>query len=147
MTFTHAIEARPTREAVVRLLQSVALPSQDLTDAHLAHFFFAGSASAPCGVIGLELYGRDALLRSLAVAPDYRGTGLATALVGHAERHAQSQGATSIFLLTTTAEDFFMRRGYIVADRSTAPQGIRATREFSDLCPASSAFLVKALAS
>jgi N-acetylglutamate synthase-like GNAT family acetyltransferase len=142
---THAIRARPTREAAVQLLESAGLPSQDLTDAHLDHFFCVGPSSTPYGLIGLELHASDALLRSLVVAPDRRRTGLATALVAHAERHALSQGATSIFLLTTTAEAFFQRRGYVVADRASAPRAIRATREFTDLCPASSAFLMKTL--
>jgi amino-acid N-acetyltransferase len=146
MASTPAIQARPTREAVVRLLDSAGLPSEDLTDAHLDHFFCAGAASTPHGLIGLELFGRDALLRSLVVAPDYRRTGLATALVQHAERHAQSQGATAIFLLTTTAEEFFRKRGYVATDRASAPPAIRTTREFAGLCPASSAFLVKTLA-
>lgn len=92
------------------------------------------------------MYGKYALLRSLAVAPDHRGSGIATALVTHAEQHAQSQGVTSVFLLTTTAEEFFRRRGYVATERSHAPDAIRATREFADLCPASSALLVKALA-
>ena len=133
------------RAGVVRLLQSAALPSEDLSAAHLEHFFFSGTASAPSGLIGLELYGRDALLRSLVVAPEFRRTGLASALVQHAERYAHEQGAAAIFLLTTTAEEFFKHRGYVVADRANAPAAIRATREFADLCPASSALLVKAL--
>ena len=143
----HAIQARPTLEGAVRLLQSVSLPFEDLTAAHLDNFFFAGAASAPHGLVGLEVYGRNALLRSLAVSPSFRGTGLGTALTDHAERYAHSQGVTSIFLLTTTAEVFFARRGYVSADRAIAPNDIRATRELAQLCPASSAFLVKNLAS
>ena len=85
------------------------------------------------------------LLRSLAVAADRRGAGLGSALVDKAEAHARARGAHSIFLLTTTAEDFFKSRGYQPADRATAPDAIRTSREFADLCPASSAFLVKHL--
>jgi amino-acid N-acetyltransferase len=145
MALAEIHQTRPTREGVVRLLDSAKLPSEDLTDAHLAHFFCVGDVSNPRGVIGLELFGRHALLRSLAVAPDHRRAGLATALVNHAEAYARSQGVTSIFLLTTTAEDFFKRRGYLPADRASAPAAIRTTREFAGLCPASSAFLFKAL--
>jgi arsenate reductase len=50
-----------------------------------------------------------------------------------------------IYLLTTTAAGFFGKRGYLPADRDQAPAGIRATREFSGVCPASAAFMVKHL--
>jgi amino-acid N-acetyltransferase len=66
-------------------------------------------------------------------------------LVSQAEAHARQQHARSIYLLTTSAEGFFKRRGYLPASRETAPAEIKATREFSDICPASSAFLTKSL--
>ncbi len=147
MESSHLIQCRPPREAVVHLLESSGLPSQDVTDSVLDHFFYAGSTSSPQGVVGLELYGRSALLRSLVVVPERRQGGLASDLVRHAERYAHARGVTSIYLLTTTAEDFFKRRGYVAAARAAAPPEIRSTREFADLCPASSAFLVKALVS
>jgi amino-acid N-acetyltransferase len=147
MEAIHAIQSRPSREGAARILEAAGLPSQDLTDTHFHHFFYVGDTLAPNGLIGLELYGAHALLRSLVIAPDHRQRGLATALVAHAERYAHSQGVTSIYLLTTTAEDFFKKRGYVAADRASAPRPIRATREFADLCPASSAFLKKTLSS
>jgi amino-acid N-acetyltransferase len=139
------IERRPERAGATRLLEAAALPTSDLTDDHMEHFFYCGSANAPVGLVGVEFRGRDALLRSLVVAPDRQRSGLGAALVDKAEAHARSSGARSIFLLTTTAEDFFRKRGYAPADRATAPDAIRTSREFSDLCPASSAFLVKPL--
>jgi amino-acid N-acetyltransferase len=141
----HRIERGPGREAVMELLMSASLPSADLTDAHMAHFFYCGSSSAPLGIVGVEFYGSDALLRSLAVAPDRQRTGLGRALLHQAEHHARSRGAGSIYLLTTTAESFFKKHGYVPAERAAAPQGIRTSREFADLCPATSAFLVKHL--
>jgi hypothetical protein len=35
--------------------------------------------------------------------------------------------------------------GYVAADRPSAPSTIAGSREFSSLCPASAAYLVKAL--
>lgn len=141
----HVIEKRPARVGAARLLEAAALPTSDLTDAHMDDFFYCGSPVAPVGLVGLEFRGSDALLRSLAVASERRGSGLGSALVDAAEAHARARGARSIFLLTTTAEDFFKSRGYAPADRATAPDTIRTSREFADLCPASSAFLVKHL--
>jgi amino-acid N-acetyltransferase len=137
------IYSRPSRVAAAEILDSVRLPASDLTDAHMEHFFYCGPEAAPTGIVGLEVCGSHALLRSLAVASEYRGSGLGTQLVEHAERYARGLGIRSIFLLTMTAEEFFKRRGYSVTDRSNAPAEIRATRQFADLCPSSSAFLSK----
>jgi amino-acid N-acetyltransferase len=137
------IAAGPTRSGAASLLKSAGLPTSDLDGAQLQHFFFIGTASVPIGLVGLELCGDHALLRSLVVAPSARAGGAGTALVGHAETHARSQGARDVYLLTTTAEDFFARRGYVRIGREAAPEPIRSTREFADICPASSAFMVK----
>jgi len=142
---TEVISAAPSRTAAVALLEASDLPTADLTDGHMRHFFCCGPAAAPTALVGVELCGPNALLRSLVVAPAHRSNGRGTALVRHAENFARQQGARSIYLLTTTAESFFRRCGYVDADRQTAPQEIRETHEFSDICPATSAFLVKHL--
>jgi amino-acid N-acetyltransferase len=97
-------------------------------------------------VVGLELFGETGLLRSLAVRRDLRGAGFGGRLVQAAEDAAMNQGATNLFLLTTTAEAFFGSRGYERCDRVTAPPAIKATAEFTSLCPSSAAFMRKYLA-
>jgi amino-acid N-acetyltransferase len=139
------IQSRPSLPAAVALLSSAGLPTSDLTEAHLEHFFYCGSAVALNGLVGLEFCGPYALLRSLVVIPAFRSCGLGRALVDHAESHARAEGAQSLFLLTTTAESFFHRQGYASAERANAPAEIRGTREFADICPTSSAFMVKRL--
>ena len=136
---------KPDQAAATKLLAAARLPVADLTEEHLDHFFYCGPAQSPSGLVGLELYGRDALLRSLVVTDRARSKGLGTALVAHVEKFARAQGARSIFLLTTTAEVFFANRGYRRVPRDEAPASIRTTREFADLCPASSAFMVRTL--
>jgi amino-acid N-acetyltransferase len=127
------------------LLENAKLPTADLTEQHCEHFFYWGPAAAPSGLVGLELLGDVALLRSLVVSPDARSSGMGTALVQFAENYARAQGARAVYLLTATAEAFFARRGYAAAARDLAPPAIRATREFAGICPASSAFLSKQL--
>jgi amino-acid N-acetyltransferase len=139
------IRQRPTLPAVIGLLNAASLPSDDLRDEHLDHFLVAGPEGRPSGVIGLEVYGRAALLRSLAVDESMRSQGVGLALVHRAETYAAERGVDSIYLLTTTAERFFQRLGYARCERSAAPASIRATSEFSSLCPASSAFMLKLL--
>ena len=139
------ILAGPTLAGAKHLLTTADLPTSDLADAQLQHFFFLGTATLPTGLVGLELCGDSALVRSLVVAPSARAGGAGTALLRHAEDHARSQGVRNLFLLTSTAEVFFGRRGYAHVARESAPESIRSTREFSDICPASSAFMVKQL--
>ena len=122
------IFAKPNEAAVKQLLSESGLPIEDITAQHLQHFFGCGSGPELEGVIGLELYGDVALLRSLAVASSRRGTGVGSGLVAHAERHARDQGVQSLYLLTTTAETFFMRRGYARIPRDEAPAAIKGTK-------------------
>jgi amino-acid N-acetyltransferase len=139
------IRGRPPQSTALALLQAQGLPVSDITDEHLEHFFFVGSDSAPTGLVGLEICGSDALLRSLVVDENARGQGLGSALTDHAEQYAASRNVRTIYLLTTTAETFFRRLGYQRIDRREAPPEIKSTREFADLCPASSAFMFKRL--
>jgi amino-acid N-acetyltransferase len=135
----------PALPGAIHLLASAGLPASDLTDAHMDTFFYAGSALAPDAMIGIEIFGPDALLRSLVVSPALREHGLGRLLVDKAEQYARQHGVSTIYLLTTTAEKFFLARGYSSAKREAAPSSIRSTPEFAGLCPASSAFLSKHL--
>lgn len=137
--------AGPVPAAARGLLAAANLPTSDLTDEQLTRFLYCGPAAAPSGLIGLEIYGNDALLRSLVVDPTLRSKGLGSTLVDRAEAQAATHGVGTLYLLTTTAEAFFSRRGYRRIDRTMAPPAIRSTREFAGLCPASSAFMFKRL--
>lgn len=136
--------ARPTDFAAIRaLLAANGLPEADLTAEHLGHFWVHRDAAGIGGVIGLERYGTAALLRSLAVRADLRARGIGSRLLAHAESQAAALGVKTLYLLTTTAERFFTARGYARTRRESAPPTIRATREFSELCPSTSACLSK----
>lgn len=139
------IISHPSESAAKRLLVESGLPAADITAHHLQHFFFCGPGPDLEGLVGLELYGEVALLRSLVVAPNQRGSGLGSRLVEHAEHYARDRGVKSLYLLTMTAEAFFLRRGYARLPRENAPEAIRNTKEFSGICPLSSAFMVKRL--
>jgi amino-acid N-acetyltransferase len=139
------ILTHPSEFEVKRLLTESGLPTSDLSEGHRVQFLGWGQEPELEGVVGLEVYGDVALLRSLAVAPGRRESGLGSRLVAHAERQAWENGVKSLYLLTTTAEDFFLRRGYAKISREEAPAAIKATKEFSGICPVSSAFMVKYL--
>jgi amino-acid N-acetyltransferase len=124
---------------------SEGLPTSDLTEAGLDHFFFCGTEQSPTALVGVEIFGSDALLRSLIVSEPVRAAGLGSALVRHAEGYAWHRGVRVMYLLTTTAQGFFERHGYCCIERTAAPASIQSTREFAVLCPASSAFMMKLL--
>lgn len=145
MNTVRTITRKPTEDAVKKLLASAQLPTIDITPEHLEHFFGAWSDSRLEGVVGVELFGSVALLRSLAVVTSKRGSGLGTQLLAQAERYAVEKEVHSMFLLTTTAEPYFKMRGYSPLSRAAAPQAIQKTAEFSSICPANSAFMVKLL--
>lgn len=139
------IHRQPTAAIVTALLEAAGLPAGDLHAAMLAHFFAVGDPEAPAGVIGVELYGRDALLRSLVVRESERHRGTGRALVAAVENYAYTAGVCSVYLLTETAMPFFSSLGYSVLARQHAPPAIRATTQFSTLCPDSADLMHKAL--
>jgi len=139
------IHPHPDGAAVRALLTTAGLPVADLTAAHLDDFWACGAGEDRAGVIGLEVYGTVALLRSLAVAPDWRGRSMGSALLAHAERVARQRGVQALYLLTTTAANFFARHGYVRIPRDIAPPALQRTAEFAALCPTRAVCLTKAL--
>jgi amino-acid N-acetyltransferase len=140
------IEPVSSIEEVAALLAENALPIADISASSALQFFGIRNGGNLAAVVGVELYPPFGLLRSLAVRPSFRKRGLARELVLIAESRSAAQGAETLFLLTTTAHRFFRGLGYSPASRDEAPSAIRATSQFSSLCPASSAFLSKRIA-
>lgn len=131
---------------VQQLLAACNLPTDDLQDAaNNLRLFGWQTDGRLIGLVGLQMHGADALLRSLAVADAARGQGLGDELLAYAERQAATHGVHAIYLLTTTAEVFFAQRGYRLSERTTAPRAIAATRQFCGLCPADATFMRKCL--
>jgi amino-acid N-acetyltransferase len=119
--------------AVLTLLTAVSLPCEGVLE-HFPHFLVAHEGGRLVGVIGLEPYGPSALLRSLAVAPAYRGQGLARALTTKAIQAAREQGITQIFLLTETAPEFFSQFGFRRIAREEVGVAVQESAEFRITC-------------
>jgi len=140
---------RPAAEA---LLTELGLPLAGLDDCFATSWVAEGSettarGSSPrlVGLAGVELYRDGALLRSVAVHPDWRDSGLGRALVTRALESARSAGARDAFLLTTTAERWFPRFGFVAIARDAVPAGVRESIEFREACPASAVVMHRAL--
>lgn len=139
------IEPLSSLDEIFPVLSGCDLPVADISASSPPQFFGFRVSDSVIAVIGLEKFQSVGLIRSLAVIPSYRGQGLALELVSYVESFANSHGVESLFLLTTTAEAFFIKLGYRPTSRQEAPQAIQATSQFSGLCPSSSAFLSKCI--
>src|SRR5262245_14941555 len=94
------------------LLEGARLPTVGLAVA-LDGFLVAESRDAIVGAVGVEACGgRYALLRSTAVADAWRGRGVGGELVRRAIQGAAERGIEALYLLTTTAEDYFPSFGF-----------------------------------
>jgi amino-acid N-acetyltransferase len=84
---------------------------------------------------GLERYGVDGLLRSIAVATDQRGRGIGSLLVRRVQDAASTSGLTAVYLLTSTAESYFPRFSFLPIPRHVVPTPMYAAPEFASICP------------
>jgi N-acetylglutamate synthase-like GNAT family acetyltransferase len=132
--------------AIVGLLNEAGLPTGDLADGLPGRFLVVEDGPGTLiGVIGLESNGRTGLLRSLAVAPAWRGQAIAARLVERCEMDARAAGVDELYLLTTSAADYFLRRAYALVERGAVPAAIAQHAQFRSLCPASACCLRKTL--
>jgi amino-acid N-acetyltransferase len=132
------------RDAILGLLERSALPLVGVEE-HLPDFLVSENAGRVVGVVGLERYGADALLRSLAVDRTCRATGLGTRLTDDLIARGRSAGVRRLYLLTTTAEQFFARRGFVRITRADVPPSVRTSVEFREACPESATVMVRSL--
>ncbi|WP_336922615.1 GNAT family N-acetyltransferase [Aquipuribacter sp. SD81] len=154
--------ARPTvraadetdRTALAGLLRSAGLPLDGLDEAWrtVVAVVPAGTAAAPVVVGGaaLERHGCGSdtalLLRSVVVAPPWRGTGTGARLVRHLLDGAASTAAPQapVALLTETAGDWFGRLGFRVVAREDLPTALSASVQVASACPASAVAMLRA---
>jgi amino-acid N-acetyltransferase len=130
--------------AVLGLLNRSHLPTAGVAEA-LSQFVVAEERGQLVGTVGLELYGDSALLRSAVVAEGWRGSGVGRALIHRALEIAERERVTDVFLLTTTAGDYFPRFGFDCVARDMVPAPVLASIEFREACPASATVMRKSL--
>jgi len=135
--------AEPTDLAAIeRLLTVSGLPLDGVRDA-LDGFVVAQSGNDLAGVAGLEVCCDNALLRSVAVLPEWRSLGLGRALVTRVISDAEARGIRALYLLTTTAERYFPGFGFQHIARDEVPTDVRETAEFQSACPASATVMCR----
>ena len=122
--------------SILQLLRDAGLPIDGLIE-HLNAAFVARDGAAIVGCSALETYADGALLRSVVVAPAARGRGLGQGLTKAAVTLAQSLGMPAVYLLTTSAESYFPKFGFVPVAREHVPAGVKESIEFRSACPAS----------
>lgn len=129
--------AAPADEAdILRLVEACGLPPDGLSE-HLGNALVARADGRIVACAALEISRDGALLRSVAVDETWRGSGLGQQMVRAALALARERGVSAVFLLTTTAEGFFPRFGFVRVPRAAVPESVRASVEFQSACPAS----------
>jgi amino-acid N-acetyltransferase len=145
---TSTANIRPATAAdlprIERLLMASSLPMAGVPEA-LGDFMVAETGDELVGVAGLEICCDDALLRSVAVSPEWRSRGVGRQLVTRVIAQAEARGLRALYLLTTTAEHYFPSFGFKQISRADVPDAVRATDEFTTACPASATVMSRAL--
>ena len=122
--------------AIAALLGASALPLDGARE-HVEQFVVAEREGTIVGCAAIERHGDVGLLRSVAVRDSDRNSGLGIALVERCIDRTPSLGISTLVLLTTTADRFFLRFGFRVVEQRSVPDAVRASAEFRGVCPAS----------
>ena len=122
-------------DAIERLLRSNSLPERGVRE-RLGTTLVARDDGGVVGTAAVEFFADGALLRSVAVAPGQRSTGVGSMLVRGALDLVSAHGVGPVFLLTTTADAYFPRFGFERVAREVVPPGVRSSEEFTTACPA-----------
>ncbi|HEX2832265.1 MAG TPA: arsenic resistance N-acetyltransferase ArsN2 [Thermoanaerobaculia bacterium] len=121
-------------ESIKELLVASGLPTAGVDD-HWKTFLVAREDGKLVGCAGAEAYQFAALIRSVAVVPEHRSRSIGRKLVRQLLDRLASRGLREFYLLTTTAESYFKKRGFKAIDRDEVHPQLLSSREFQDACP------------
>lgn len=129
-------------DSVFKLLSGAKLDHSDLKQPNIRLFRFEENGEM-VGVGGLEVFGNQALLRSIAVKEELQGKGYGKTIVAKMEEVAQQSQIKALYLLTNTAAGFFKANGYQVIERENFAEPLKQTAQFAGLCPVSAVCMKK----
>lgn len=127
---------------ILPLLKSNKLPYDDIQLDNNLFISYKDESGKIIGSGGLEFYSMYALLRSVAVDQSERGKAVGTEIVNDLLDRAKRKSIKEIYLLTETAHDFFKKRGFADVPREDVPSEVKASSEFSSVCPVSAVCMV-----
>jgi amino-acid N-acetyltransferase len=130
---------------IQQLLETARLPLEGALEAFASGVVAEDAGGRIVGGAALECFADGGLLRSVVVDASARGQGLGQRLTTAAIDEARRRGLPAIYLLTTTAADFFPRLGFVASSRDAVPASVQQSIEFRSACPASAAVLTLSL--
>ena len=129
------------RQEAIDLLKQQHPPVSDIDEDKVLYLLKADERTI--GTVGLEIFEDCALLRSVSVLKQEQGKGFGKYINEEIEKYVKEAGINCLYLLTTTAKDFFNKQGYCVINRQDAPASVQQTAEFTSLCPSSAVVMKK----
>jgi amino-acid N-acetyltransferase len=112
---------------------------------NLGSFVVAADGDRIVACVGAEPFQFVALLRSLAVHPDYRGRGLGRRLVRQLIDRFASRGLREFYVVTEGAEEYFRKRGFKPCDRDEVHPQVAGSTELSNASDAASVMRLQML--
>lgn len=111
--------------------------STDIDD-YIDNFMVMETDESIVATAGLEIYQDTAVLRSVAVLPEFQhqslGDGLVRAMINFADR----RNIRKLFLFTQTAGGFFEKIGFKPISRDSVDERCKASQQYKSICPVSS---------
>jgi arsenate reductase (thioredoxin) len=117
-----------------RLLRAAELPVEDL-DGDRVEILVARDGVEIVGCVGIEHYGTQTLLRSLAVERGHQRSGIGTALVRSALEGARRAGTLDAYCVTTDASGYLALFGFEEIERAALAGEIVRSSELGGVCP------------
>jgi amino-acid N-acetyltransferase len=114
---------------------AMGLPVDGLDEHFGTGFVVAVAGEERVGLGGVEVYGDFGLLRSVAVAPPWRGRAVGRSIVERLVRWSQRRGLRALYLLTETAPAFFEQVGFEQIGREAFPEEVKQSKEYAEVCP------------
>lgn len=129
-------------DEILSLLKSNKLPYRDVKLENSLFVSYHDENGKVIGSGGLEFYSMYALLRSVAVDETQRGKAFGKEIVNDLLNRAKGKSTKEIYLLTETAHDFFLHRGFSDISREEVPVEVKASSEFASVCPVSASCMI-----
>jgi amino-acid N-acetyltransferase len=118
--------------AIERLLAAEWLPPMAIAE-FLPSFWVLESDGRVAGCAGIEIYGDSAVLRSVVVAPELRGSGEGDRLVRTGLHYAHEHGAKRVYLFTMHAAGFFALHGFAPVTTDDFEPAVRESWQYVGL--------------
>ena len=128
-SITYSFAGSADKNQIRRLLSECGLPTL-YVHRHLKSFMVAKAGKTIVGVVGVEVYGRTGLFRSLCVGETYRGRGIARMLNEKLLVYVRTRKIDRLYLFTLYAKKFASKLGFRKIDKKRIPKSIRSTWQF-----------------